>query len=324
MSDMQQGEEYEEEAYDPEDGEEAEYEDEEAELEIDTFFGIPKQTVYIGGAILLVIAIAVGVLLTWRKKEEPEVPEYTDNDFLDDAPEVDIDLEDIYEDNYEYESEYVEDYDTPDSVTDITTEEAEELRRYGYTGDEIELALQYGMDTQAMIDHGIELRDQEAKDALVRMSDTAGPEYKRLLNYTYLGEPEVLNPSGDRSQYEETKATVKINADYVKCPTNGPQLWLKCHIATDAYIWYQCSPVRWLSLPDEGNIVLNVDFYMMNDTAYVVHVEEADSSLDSIDASAHNMDGVLSEENEGNTEQPAEAETSESEEPTEGAAFLTE
>jgi len=322
MSDMQQGEEYEEEQYDVEDGEEAEYDDEEAELEIDTFFGVPKQAVYLGGAILLVIIIGVGIILTWRKKAEPETPEYTDNDFLDDAEEIDVELDDIYaDDDYTYtDDEESYDEETYTDVYDITDEDAEELRRYGYTGDEIELALQYNLDTEELIAHGKELYDAEAKEALARMSDTAGPEYKNLLNLTYLGQPEILNPTGDRSQYSETKSTVKINADYVKCPTNGNQLWLKCHIATDAYIWYLCSPVRWLSLPEEGNIVLNVDFYMMNDVAYVVNVHEADSGLDSVDASRHDMQEVLSEETE--TEQQPE-ESAQEPEGDEGATFLT-
>lgn len=325
MSQMQQGEEYEEEEYGFEGEEDAEYEDEEADLEIDTFFGVPKQYVYLGGAALLVLVIGVCVILTWKKGD---VDTSTDSDYTEeneylDTGEVDIGLEDIYgeeeisDDGYHYyeEDEYAEDA----AISDITTEETEELRRLGYTGDEIQLALDWGMNYDALVEHATELRNDEAKAALQRMSDTAGPEFKEIMNYTYMGQADCNNPTGDRQDYEESRTSVKINSDYVKCPTKGNQLWLKCHIATDAYVWYQCSPVRWLTLPDEGNIVLNIEFWLLNDDAYVVSIKESDSSLDSIDASEHNIDEVMSEVEEQTSEDEEQQGDSE-----EGAAFLTE
>lgn len=319
MSEMQQGEEYEEEEYNLEEGEEAEY-DEESDLEIDTIYGIPKKTVYLAGAAILVVIILVGVIMSWRKSSNNKTADdsYDDNDYLDYTEEVDIDLDDIYgtSDDYEDYEDY-EDYSYM-SLSDITTEETEELRRLGYTGDEIELAIEYGLNYQELVNHATELRDQEAKDALARMSDTAGPEFKELLNYTFMGQTPYPSPSGDRDQYKETKASVKINSDYVKCPVRGNQLWLKCHIATDAYVWYQCPPVRWLNLPDSGNIVLNIDFYLLNDDAYVVGISEADSSLDSIDASEHSFAEVT--DDEGNAEESDENAGEEGG----GAAFLTE
>lgn len=327
MSDMQQGEEYEEEDYGFE-GEEAEYDEEESDLEIDTFFGVPKHIVYIGGAILLVLVIAVGVILTWRNGESTEDASSEDteeNDFLD-TEEVDIGLDDIYGEDVSEEEDVSTEDETADytgTVSDITTEETEELRRLGYTGDEIELAITYGLNYQSLVDHATELRDEEAKEALVRMSDTAGPEFKEILNFTYMGQPEFVNPTGDRSDYEESRTSVKVNADYIKCPVNGTQLWLKCHIAQDAYIWYLCSPPRWLSLPEEGNIVLSIDFWIMNDNAYVINVTESDSSLNSVDASEHNFEEITSGESqpEEGEEQQGEGEEQASEE---GASFLTE
>lgn len=317
MPEMQQGEEYEED-YGFE--EEEEYEDEESDLEIDTFYGIPKNAVYLGVAVLIVVIIAVGIVMTWRKnKQESEVTDtaYDDNDFLDTAEEIDLSLDEIYDQSDEYYEE-TEDYDSV-SVSNITVDNVEELRRLGYTGDEIELAIDYGMNYQALVDHATELRDEEAKQALERMSDTAGPEFKEIMNYTFMGQPEYVNPTGDRSEYEETRTTVKINSDYVKCPVRGNQLWLKCHIATDAYVWYQCPPVRWLSLPESGNIVLNIDFYLLNDNAYITGITEADSSLDSIDATDHSIgevtyDEISEEDSEGDNQEDEGGE----------ASFLTE
>lgn len=318
MSEMQQGEEYEEEDYGIEE-DDAEYEDEESDLEVDTFFGVPKQYVYLGGAILLVLIIAVVVIATWRKDDDStdSAAELEENDFLD-TEEVDIDMDDVYVDDNQDDDTNYDDYDDyVGTVSDITTEETDELRRLGYTGDEIELAISYGLNYQSLVDHATELRNQEAKDALARMSDTAGEEFKEIMNYTYMGQPEFINPTGDRSEYEESRTSVKVNADYVKCPVNGTQLWLKCHIAQDAYIWYLCSPPRWLSLPDEGNIVLSIDFWIMNDNAYVVNVQESDSSLNSVDASDHNFEEITSGE-----EQPSESH--DEEQSSEEASFLTE
>lgn len=318
MSEMQQGEEYEEEDYGIEE-DDAEYEDEESDLEVDTFFGVPKQYVYLGGAVLLVLIIAVVVIATWRKDDDStdSAAELEENDFLD-TEEVDIDMDDVYVDDNQDDDTNYDDYDDyVGTVSDITTEETDELRRLGYTGDEIELAISYGLNYQSLVDHATELRNQEAKDALARMSDTAGEEFKEIMNYTYMGQPEFINPTGDRSEYEESRTSVKVNADYVKCPVNGTQLWLKCHIAQDAYIWYLCSPPRWLSLPDEGNIVLSIDFWIMNDNAYVVNVQESDSSLNSVDASDHNFEEITSGE-----EQPSESH--DEEQSSEEASFLTE
>lgn len=310
MSEMQQGSQYEEEDYGFE--EEEEYEDEEADLEIDTFYGIPKNTIILGAAALVVLIIAVGIVMTWRSKSKDEEPVYDemDNDFLD-TDDYEISIDDYEEDLDEFTVD--ESYSEPVNITvaDLTSEQSDTLRKLGWSGDEIDIALSYGLNYQALVDYATELRDEEAKEALQRMSDTAGPEFKEIMNYTFMGQGEVQNPSGDRDQYEESRTSVKINADYIKCPTRGNQLWLKCRIATDAYVWYQCSPIRWLTLPDEGNIVLNVDFWLLNDTAYVTNISEADSTLNSIDSS-HSYEEVTQED---------EVESSVDE--NEGAAFLT-
>lgn len=301
-----QGEDYEEEDYGFED-EEAEYDEEDAELEIDTFYGVPKKYVYLGGAIILVIIIAVAVFSSVGKKSSTsndDVPVYDDNDFLDTS---DYDI--ILDDPISEPSEVIVAEPAVVDVTDVTDEEKEMLRGLGYTGDEIEVSLSNGFNVQAMVDHAKELRDAEASAALERMSDHASEEFKGMLYYTYLGQPEVWNPQGSRDEIEEQRASVKINADYVKCPTRGNQLFLKCKIATDAYVWYQCPPVRWLSLPAEGNIVLNVDFWLMNDVAYVTGITEADSTLNSIDSSHSYQDisdGVVASVEETEESEPEE------------------
>ena len=322
MPRFSQGEEYEEEDYGFEEEEEAEYSDEDAELEIETFYGVPKKYVYLGGAAILVIIIAVVVFSSVGKKSDsgstaPEV--YDDNDFLDTSDEYDVILD---TEPQTTTSELIVAEPIVSTLDTLLDSDKEMLRGLGYTGDEIELAISNGFDVQAMIDHARELQDAEALAAVERMSDHASDEFKGMLYYTYLGQPEVWNPSGNRDEIVESRASVKINADYVKCPTRGNQLFLKCKIATDAYVWYQCPPVRWLSLPDEGNIVLNVDFWVMNDVAYVTGITEADSTLNSID-SGHSYedisDGVVESEPEGEGVGEPESE----EEGGETPAFIT-
>lgn len=306
MPKYSQGEEYEEEDYGFE-SEETEYDEEDAELEIDTFYGVPKKYVYLGGAIILVIIIGAFIFSSIGKQSDASSDEdvvLDDNDFLDTSDyDIIIDTEPAAatSDLLVVEPVAVE-------ISDITDADKEMLRGLGYTGDEIEIALSNGFDVQAMVDHAIALRDAEAASAMERMSDRASDEFKDMLYYTYLGQPEVWNPQGSREEITEQRASVKINADYVKCPTRGNQLFLKCKIATDAYVWYQCPPVRWLSLPDEGNIVLNVDFWLMNDVAYVTGIVEADSTLNSID-SGHSYQDI----SDGVVEYTEEAEESESE-----------
>ena len=320
MATMEQGEDYEED-YGFEEDDETEYEDDEAELEIATFYGIPKKYVYIGGAIILCLIIFVVIINMWGKPASGDVLEdYGEDSYVVYGDPYDIsdiigDDGEIILDSTEPEEIILDNQST--EITDYTNETAERLRAYGYTGDEIEALLNAGFSEQALIDHSLELQDKEAEDALQRMSDTAGPEYQRMMYYTYLGQDEIWNPTGDRDGIEESRSNIKINADYVKCPTNGSQLWLKCKIANDTYVWYQCSPVRWLTLPDEGNIVLDVTFWSMNGTAYVTGINESDSTLNSID-SGHPYEDII----DGNVdEEEVEEETKNDEE---SPSFLTE
>lgn len=295
MSVQEQGEIIEEEDYgfvdDDEDvgDEDAEY-DEESELEIETFFGVPKRIVYIAAAALVVLIIFVAVISMWasgsKKSKADDYDDYDDYDYGyvdNDAPDI-VDFDDTADVDVVYDSPEIVDLLPPtiDSIEDTTRET---LRGLGWTADEIELTLSYGFDEVAMIDHARELRDKEAAEAWKRMSNQASEEFQGMLYYTYLGQPEVWNPEGNMSDIESTMSNVKINADYVKCPTYGHQLWLKCKIATDTYVFYQCHPARWVTLPDEGNIVLSVDFWNMNGNSYVTGISEADSTLNSIDSS---------------------------------------
>lgn len=287
-------------------GSEVEY-DEESELEIETYFGVPKKIVYLAGAALLVVIIFVTVIAMWVNGDKS----YDEDDYVDvsDYPEPEaVDYPDPEVIDTDYPEPEVIDM-SPVTIDSIQDETRETLRGLGWTADEIELTLSYGFDDVAMIDHARELRDKEAEEAWKRMSNQASEEFQGMLYYTYLGQPEVWNPEGDLNEISASMSNVKINADYVKCPTRGHQLWLKCKIATDTYVFYQCPPSRWLTLPDEGNIVLDVSFWHMNGSSYVTGISESDSTLNSIDSGHSYQD--ITDDNPGDGMESSEAEVEE-------------
>lgn len=179
----------------------------------------------------------------------------------------------LYEDDESAEGDYVESLDT----------DTEELRKLGYTGDEISLAKEAGVDLQLLKDHAQELRDEEAKESLVRMSDHASEEFQMIANNSIFCMNEIQFPveSYDQLTISEEHAYV-VNADYWKVPTYGLQLYIKCKIANGTYVFYNVTPTRWVSLPEEGNIVLKITYRLYgNDAAincYVTNIEEVDST----------------------------------------------
>lgn len=176
------------------------------------------------------------------------------------------------------------------TVDDIGDDTTRKLRGLGYTADEIEFARNNGFDVQALIDAAEQLRDEEAKAALHRMSsDALSPEFQYLLKATYMGQPghDFISYDGaEFGTYDYSTVSVTINADFEKCPVYGLQLQLKCRIADDQYVWYQIDPTRFAQLPNSGNIVLQIDYVIYGEYFYVVGVRETNSTLSTVDASS--------------------------------------
>lgn len=170
------------------------------------------------------------------------------------------------------------------SSTDvIDTDTSIKLRKAGYTGDEIELAISTGTSVDALLEASQALRDEAAKEALARMSDYASPEFQEITNNTMycmplnqfegfdLDVPTAINYEG----------SYIVNADYVKMPTYGLQLQLKCKIADGTYVFYNVLPSQWERLPETGNIVLNVTYYLYGTNTvnvWITNVAEMDVS----------------------------------------------
>ena len=316
MSEMQQGEEYIEEDLDEFVDDES---SEDTDAPIDLIAGIPKNYVYIGGVVLLVIILLVIVVTTRKtKSKEEDIVLPQQNEYYQQAVDTTFYEEPIVETVQEpVEPEYEVGEIVNGFMWDGTTwvnpepaislEDNKRLRAAGYTGDEIDYALKNGFDVESLIAASQELYDKEAKEALQRMSDTASPEFLYIIDNTYFSQVGYeFVPQKELPLSEQTivSNSFVVNADYVKCPTYGSQLQLKCKVASDLYVWLILTPQRWEQLPDAGNIVLRVYYTEYGPNRYVTDVKEVDSSLDTIDTAENtsSLEEIIDEEVEGSIE----------------------
>lgn len=173
-------------------------------------------------------------------------------------------------------------YYNPTSLSSISGEDNAitiELRKLGYTGDEITLALSTGMNTDLLVQEAEKLHDQAAQEALARMSDTAGEEFKALQQHSiffmqYYDFPEYVNDLA----FRDFEGSYIVNADYEKLETYGHQLYIKLKVANNDYAFMSVTPDRWATLPETGNIVVRVycTMYGLGDAAnvYFTNIEE--------------------------------------------------
>ncbi len=281
MQEMKQGDEYDEFGFDEDAEEESDEGAEETSGPITSIYGIPIKYLIIGGVVLLILVmVLVGINFTSSgdRYEEPTYVDqqvYQEPSFVEEQPVITEPVQEAAP-------------DVQPSLDNLGDGEYALLRKYGYSADEIELALKWGYSVQDMIEASMALQDEAAKEALQRMSDTAGSEYKTLMNYTYLGQPEITvdDQRGlDADTLVSEVVTETINADYIKCPTKGVQLFLKCRIGDNTYFWYAVTPQRWVTLPDSGNIVLDLTVAYYGDDVFIIDAVEANDALDTINSS---------------------------------------
>lgn len=331
MQVFKQGEEYEEEEFDEELLEDEA--DEDTEAKVTSLYGIPIKTVAVIGAAVLVVLL-IGILFATRKSKSSEEIDYLDqpveDDYVEDYVPVDSESDTVSDttsgtgdmvynpDTGLWEEVGAGDSDTVVEEQSATDDERLKLRAMGYSGDEIDYSLRNGFSVQDLIDASQALYDEEADKALRRMSDSASEEFRYIIDNTYFSQTGyVFEPVKDKvfGTYDYEQGSYTVNADYVKCPTYGAQLQLKCRVAQDLWLWYTITPDRWETLPDEGNIVLRVSYTKYGVNTYVTSISETDPTLDTIDSSAStigdivdDVDGVdSSESGEADVEVPADA-----------------
>lgn len=297
MEESRQGDTYNEYGFEEDDSQDIEDLEEKKSLKIKTIYGIPVKFVAIGAiAVLAIIFLAVGLVFNssgGRYSDTAEssdmTMEFIEPGYVNVEPQEPQNLEDMYiiPDDVSATDTVSESW----SIESLDENQQSILRKYGYNADEIELAYRWGYDINSLVEAAKALQDEAAKEALERMSDTAGEEYKHLLEMTYLGQPEVTvdDQRGlPAEQLVSHQVVETINADYVKCESRGSQLYLKCKIGDDTYFWHTVTPQRWVTLPQSGNIVLKLTIEYYGDDAFIVDAVENDVSLDTVDASTNN------------------------------------
>ena len=290
MKEYNQGDSYEE--FTGEDGLPLEFEEgeEDTNSKITQIWGIPIKFVVFGGVGIFVIILLM-LILSLRKPSSDatdDVENWEPVDVTTDTTVTDVEVVNVVPVDVEEEVD----------LSSISTEEQITLRKLGYTGDEIALALDNGFDVKGLIDAANELHDKESRESLIRMSDAASDEFRMITEYSYFGQPgyEFIDYStGEYGSFVYGIDTYIINADYVKCPTYGSQLQLKCHVAKDLDIFYVVTPERFAELPQTGNIVLSVECTTYGEHVYVTDVFETDNTLESIDSSKITTDEIITE-----------------------------
>ena len=157
-----------------------------------------------------------------------------------------------------------------DPVFTYTTEELASLRAWGYTGSEIE---QYQLD-EVPASELIEASRLAQEEARATLSNPESAEYLALLNQTWLGEKATQAPNFIVNQTQYSSTTVTLNADYDKVPVHGTNLFIKVTLADGTHHWMECSPFRYGSLADSGNIVVTYDLIVFDGVQYITNMRE--------------------------------------------------
>lgn len=218
--------------------------------------------------VLVVVIIVLAVIFITRKSTDNEEQEVvssddTESDFWDDADDF-IPEDDFFEDN--------------STVIQEPADSAErtELRKYGYSNDEIEYALSIGMTTDQLIEEATKLQEEKAAEFIKEAGKKGSKTYKKLLRDTWLDGDTLTVPSdmGDDIQYLEQ---ITINCDYKKIEPHGKQLWLKCNCKEYGDVFLDIDCERWNQLDDKGNIVVCLSVEDYYGTKVVVDIVEIDA-----------------------------------------------
>ena len=151
--------------------------------------------------------------------------------------------------------------------------EIQELRAYGYTADEIEREEQLGTSASYLISLAMTAQEEKQKEAWERLMDSTSEEYQALLDKTWLGGEEfTLNALPEGSFYQTEQ--IVYNADYIKLPEQGNQLFLRVTLENGSYMFMTVHPERWVTLKDEGNIVVSYTVVTYNGVQIITSIAE--------------------------------------------------
>lgn len=155
-----------------------------------------------------------------------------------------------------------------------SADDTKELRKWGYTADEIDWAHNNGISTSAMIDQAKVDQEEAQREALAVVSNTASPEYQNLLAMTWLGQPPISFDYTINDSTVYNSFNVKQNVDYVKCGEFGKQLFIRLELDDGSYAFMTLTPQRWGQLKDTGNIVVSLTTMEFNGVNFILDIKE--------------------------------------------------
>lgn len=169
------------------------------------------------------------------------------------------------------DDDYWSQFDDPETFS-YTDEEKQQLRAWGYTGDEIEKKQSEEVPASELIAQSKKAQEE----ARATLSNPESPEYQALLNNTWLGQqaitlPEYVEGVTEGSIHYDTHV---LNADYDKVPAHGQNLFLKVHLNSSSYVFMECPLLRYMQLPDSGNIVVQYQTATINGVTIVHSMQE--------------------------------------------------
>ena len=258
---------------DDEEEDDDEDDDDDSEHEIKTIFGIDRKIILIGLVVLVIIIVGTVIMKGCSNKDEEASEEYEYGDY--EIPPSELPTDEQFTETAE-EPAPAETHTVEEVV--VSDEMAAQLQLYGYTADEIELAKQFGIEPNLLIENAKLRQTNSVKEMIKQLSNTGSISYQNLANMTYLGQEYASAPI-DQTKIDPTKAKVQeaeetINCSYEKCPTYGAQLFLKCKVLNGVYVWYAVTPQRWVQLPSTGSIMLKVKYVFYGDGTYITDIEE--------------------------------------------------
>lgn len=200
-----------------------------------------KKHIVIVGGISLILLLIVGMAWSSSSKKAKDAEEQAR-------------LEQMLQEAEEYKFEYDE-------------FEIAELRKQGYTGDEIE---QYELDEIPAADL-IEMAESERAAMLeaeiAPYFDSASEEFWELYRHTWVGQDELIF---DTNTMQYTYHETTMNVDYKKLPARGHQLFIEYYLSNGDTCFMLVSPERYVQLDAEGNMLLKVQYTKTADGAKII------------------------------------------------------
>lgn len=237
----------------------------------------------IAGVAILVVLVLLGIILMKGMNKNEEAADVTAEDTYveDDNPAAALlNSDPAVTGEYTEDSSSTTDMQDASSTAEYSNTEDIELRKRGYTADEIEFSREHGISYDDMIAQADADIENQQRQVLASLSDEGSEAYQTLLNMTWLQGADLsitdatYDEFGNLSVYEETKT---MNIDYTKVPAKGTQLFLKCNLLDYGVAFMTVAPDRWLQLADSGNILVNVTFEHWNDVIVVKDIYELDA-----------------------------------------------